>query len=322
MNLTAADAALLDQFTDTLWLEDGLAKNTLAAYRSDLALFAGWLAAQQPDQEASLALPAKLPGVTEADIRAYLASLHQDAERPPPKPASQRRLHAALRRFYRFLLNQGRMQHNPMLNIDQPRLPPRLPKTLSERDVEALLAAPDTDTPLGLRDRAMLELLYASGLRVSELINLKLFELDLDAGMARIRGKGDKMRLTPLGEVAADWLTQYLQAARPVLLQGGVCDEVFIASRNLGKARSAPGGMSRQMFWLLIKRYALQAGIHKPISPHVLRHAFATHLLNHGADLRVVQLLLGHADISTTQIYTHVARERLKQLHEKHHPRG
>lgn len=312
MTPSAADAALLDQFTDTLWLEDGLAKNTLAAYRSDLALFAGWLATRNN----------QLPSVVETDIRAYLASLHQDTERTPPKPASQRRLHAALRRFYRFLLNQGRIPHDPMLNIDQPRLPQRLPKTLSERDVEALLAAPDTAAPLGLRDRAMLELLYASGLRVSELVNVKLFELNLDEGVVRIRGKGEKMRLAPLGEVASDWLTRYLQEARPELLKGRACDEVFVTTRNQGRSGNQPGGMSRQMFWMLIKRYALQAGIHKPISPHVLRHAFATHLLNHGADLRVVQLLLGHADISTTQIYTHVARERLKQLHEKHHPRG
>ncbi|MBV2234901.1 MAG: site-specific tyrosine recombinase XerD [Sterolibacterium sp.] len=309
---TAANAALLDQFIDTLWLEDGLAKNTLAAYRSDLALFAGWLAAQRND----------LQSVVEADIRAYLASLHQDPQRPAPKPASQRRLHAALRRFYRFLLNQGRIQHDPMLNIDQPRLPQRLPKTLSERDVETLLAAPDTATALGLRDRAMLELLYASGLRVSELVNLKLFELSLDEGVVRVRGKGDKMRLVPLGEIAANWLAQYLRESRPILLKGRACDEIFVTTRNPAKVDCPAGGMSRQMFWLLIKRYALQAGIHKPISPHVLRHAFATHLLNHGADLRVVQLLLGHTDISTTQIYTHVARERLKQLHEKHHPRG
>lgn len=309
MTPSADDAALLDQFADTLWLEDGLAKNTLAAYRSDLALFAGWLATQD----------GSLPAVVEDDIRAYLASLHQDPARSAPKPASQRRLHAALRRFYRFLLAQGRIRHDPMLNIEQPRLPQRFPKTLGEADVEALLAAPDIGTALGLRDRAMLELLYASGLRVSELVNVKLFELNLDEGVVRVRGKGERMRLVPLGEVAAGWLAQYLQEARPALLKGRACDEVFVTTRNQTKPA---GGMSRQMFWTLIKRYALQAGIHKPISPHVLRHAFATHLLNHGADLRVVQLLLGHADISTTQIYTHVARERLKQLHERHHPRG
>lgn len=205
-----------------------------------------------------------------------------------------------------------------MLTIDQPSRPQRFPKTLTEAEVEALLDAPDTEDPLGLRDRAMLELLYACGLRVTELVSIKLFALSLDEGVVRIRGKGDKTRLVPLGEVAAEWLGRYLREARPLLLQGKVCDEIFVATRG----RETAGGMSRQMFWGLIKRYALQAGIHKPISPHVLRHAFATHLLNHGADLRVVQLLLGHSDISTTQIYTHVARERLKQLHAKHHPRG
>ena len=308
---STADAALLDQFADTLWLEDGLAKNTLAAYRSDLALFAGWLAANKGN----------LADVDEDVIRAYLAELHRRPPGAQPKPASQRRLHAALRRFYRFLLAQGRIRHDPMLNIEQPQLPQRFPKTLSEADVEALLAAPDIATPLGLRDRAMLELLYASGLRVSELVSVKLFEVSLDEGVVRIRGKGDKTRLVPLGEVAAGWLAQYLKEARPALLGRRACDEVFVASRGKDKGSGA-GGMSRQMFWTLIKRYALHAGIHKPISPHVLRHAFATHLINHGADLRVVQLLLGHADISTTQIYTHVARERLKQLHADHHPRG
>ncbi len=317
MSVSPPDSALLDLFTDTLWLEDGLAKNTLSAYRSDLALFASWLTTQQRH----------LDDVDEEVIRAYLAALHQRPPGEQPKPASQRRLHAALRRFYRFLLAQGRIRHDPMLNIEQPRLPQRFPKTLTEQDVEALLAAPDVDTPLGLRDRAMLELLYASGLRVSELVSVKLFELSLDEGVVRIRGKGDKTRLVPLGEVAAGWLARYLKEARPALLGPRACDEVFVSSRG-GKAEvghgkpGGHGGMSRQMFWALIKHYALQAGIHKPISPHVLRHAFATHLINHGADLRVVQLLLGHADISTTQIYTHVARERLKQLHAMHHPRG
>ena len=306
------DGALLDQFIDTLWLEDGLAKNTLAAYRSDLALFAGWLAAPH----------GKRIGLGEVDgnvIRAYLADLHQRPPGEQPKPATQRRLHAALRRFYRFLLTQGRIHHDPMLNIEQPQMSLRFPKTLTESDGQALLDAPDIDTPLGLRDRAMLELLYASGLRVSELVQVKLFEVNLDEGVVRIRGKGDKTRLVPLGELAVSWLSRYIKEARPVQLGRRACDEIFVATR--GKADGA-GGMSRQMFWTLIKRYALEAGIHKPISPHVLRHAFATHLINHGADLRVVQLLLGHADISTTQIYTHVARERLKQLHTQHHPRG
>ena len=307
MNLAApahTDSTLLDQFCDNLWLEDGLAKNTLAAYRSDLALFAGWLTHQGGTLEA----------VDGQRIKYYLAYFHH---RPPvqqPKPASQRRLHAALRRFYRFLLAQGRIAHDPLLNIEQPPMPQRFPKTLSEGDVEQLLAAPDTERPIGLRDRAMLELLYASGLRVSELVGLKMFEVNLNEGVVRIRGKGDKVRLVPLGEFAVDWLLRYQQEGRPALLKQRACDEVFVTARG--------SALSRQMFWMLIKRYAVRAGIVKPISPHVLRHAFATHLINHGADLRVVQMLLGHADISTTQIYTHVARERLKQLHAMHHPRA
>ncbi len=308
---TAEDSALLDQFTDNLWLEDGLAKNTLAAYRSDLALFAGWLAG----------INGRLVDVDEDCIRAYLANLHRAPPGARPKPSSQRRLHAALRRFYRFLLTRGQISHDPLLNIEQPRLPQRFPHTLSEHDVENLLAAPDTNTPRGLRDRAMLELLYASGLRVSELVGLKLFEVSLDESVARIRGKGDKTRLVPLGEIAVDWVSRYLKEARPILLKERACDEIFVTARTK-KGNGNTGGLSRQMFWTLIKRYALHAGIVKPISPHVLRHAFATHLINHGADLRVVQLLLGHADISTTQIYTHAAREGLKQLHAQHHPRG
>ena len=297
-----ADAALLDQFCDALWLEDGLAKNTLAAYRSDLSLFANWLA----DQGLSLA------AVAAKDVKAYLAYQHAQATRP--KASSQRRLQAALRRFYRYLLNHGRAQVDPMQNIEQPRMPQRFPKTLSELEVERLLAAPDASKPLGLRDRAMIELLYAAGLRVSELVTLRLFEINLNDGVLRILGKGDKTRLVPLGEVAVDWLGRYQREARPLLLKGRSSDRVFVGSRS--------AGLSRQMFWKLIKQHALTAGITKPISPHVLRHAFATHLINHGADLRVVQLLLGHADISTTQIYTHVARERLKQLHAAHHPRA
>lgn len=306
----AEDSALLDHFIDNLWLEDGLAKNTLAAYRSDLALFAGWLGG----------IGRRLVDVDENCIKAYLAHLHLRPPEQLPKPASQRRLHAALRRFYRFLLAQGRIASDPLLNIEQPRLTQRFPKTLSEDDVENLLAAPNTATPRGLRDRAMLEVLYASGLRVSELVNLKLFEASLDEGVVRIRGKGSKVRLVPLGEHAVEWLNRYLTEARPALLKGLACDEIFVNGRAITK--TGGGGLSRQMFWVLIKRHALRAGIHKPISPHVLRHAFATHLINHGADLRAVQLLLGHADISTTQIYTHVARERLKQLHAQHHPRG
>jgi len=298
-----ADAALLDEFADALWLADGLAKNTLAAYRSDLALFAGWLA----EHGGGLAAAA------EADINGYLAHLHARPERI--KASSQRRLHSALRRLYGWLLDRGRIAADPLLNIDRPIRAERFPKTLSEKNVEDLLAAPAIDTPLGLRDRALFELLYATGLRVSELVGLKLFELSLDDQVLRATGKGDKQRLVPLGEIAADWLKRYLAEARPAILRGRAADHVFVTGRG--------GGMTRQMAWVLIKKHALTAGIaREKISPHVLRHAFATHLLNHGADLRVVQLLLGHSDISTTQVYTHVARERLKQLHQQHHPRG
>jgi len=301
--MNAADSALLDEFVDALWLADGLAKNTLAAYRSDLALFAGWLAARGKC----------LPDAGEIDINDYLAHLHARPERI--KPTSQRRLHSALKRLYRWLIERGRIHVDPLLNIERPLRAERFPKTLSEAQVEALLDAPDVDKVLGLRDRAMLELLYATGLRVSELVGVKLFELSLQDGVVRTLGKGAKERLVPLGEVAAEWLQRYLDAARGEILKGRTCDEVFVTGRG--------AGMTRQMAWTLIKKYAALAGIARErISPHVLRHAFATHLLNHGADLRAVQMLLGHADISTTQIYTHVARERLKQLHQKHHPRG
>jgi integrase/recombinase XerD len=222
---------------------------------------------------------------------------------------------ASLRRCYRWLIDQGRVSVDPLLNIDKPKQAQRFPKTLSERQVEDLLDAPDLNTPLGLRDRAMLELLYATGLRVSELVGIRLFELSLNDNVVRVMGKGSKERLVPLGEVAADWLRRYLAGSRNELLKQRVSDAIFITVRG--------AAMTRQMFWNLVKKYALQVGIpQERISPHVLRHAFATHLLNHGADLRVVQLLLGHADISTTQVYTHVARERLKQLHHQHHPRG
>jgi integrase/recombinase XerD len=294
------DVALLDAFTDTLWLEHGLAKNTLASYRSDLALFAAWLAARGQS----------LVRADRADIAAYLRDFSLRA-----KPSSQRRLISALRRFYRHLLAQNRIEADPTLHIDPPLTPDRFPKTLSEAQVEALLGAPDIGTPRGLRDRAMLEVLYATGLRVSELVGMKLFEVSRDMGIVRIFGKGSRERLVPLGEVAQDWLERYLVEARGALLQGRSCDQVFVT------ARAAP--MSRQMFWNLVKRYGARVGIEaRRLSPHTLRHAFATHLINHGADLRVVQLLLGHADISTTQVYTHVARERLKELHARHHPRG
>jgi integrase/recombinase XerD len=301
--MNALDSALLDEFVDALWLADGLAKNTLAAYRSDLALFAGWLATRGKC----------LADAGEIDINDYLAHLHERPERI--RPASQRRLHSALKRLYRWLIERGRIHADPLLNIERPLRAERFPKTLSEAQVEALLDAPDIDKVLGLRDRALLELLYATGLRVSELVGVRLFELSLQDGVVRTLGKGAKERLVPLGEVAAEWLQRYLTAARGEILKGRACDEVFVTGRG--------AGMTRQMAWTLIKKYATLAGIlRERISPHVLRHAFATHLLNHGADLRAVQMLLGHADISTTQIYTHVARERLKQLHQQHHPRG
>jgi integrase/recombinase XerD len=298
-----ADAALLDDFCDHLWLQDGLARNTLAAYRSDLALFAAWLAGRGR----------ALAGADAADINAYLAHLHALA--PAPRPATLRRLHSALHRLYGHLLRQGTISTDPLRNIERPPAPQRFPKTLSENQVEQLLAAPDTDAALGLRDRALIETIYATGLRVSELVGMKLFELSLDDGVVRVFGKGAKERLVPLGDLAAEWLARYLAEGRPSLLRGRSSDALFVTRRG--------GAMSRQAFWMLIKKYALAAGIPPArISPHTLRHAFATHLLNHGADLRVVQLLLGHADISTTQVYTHVARERLKQLHARHHPRA
>jgi integrase/recombinase XerD len=298
---------LLDEFIDALWLADGLAKNTLAAYRSDLDLFATWLTGRRVE----------LPDAGEAEIDAYLAYLHARAQKV--RPTTLRRLQASLRRFYRWLIEQGRIQVDPLLNIQAPLAADRFPKTLSEKNVEDLLAAPDVDTPLGLRDRAMLELLYATGLRVSELVGLKLFSVSLDDRVVRTFGKGGKERLVPMGEVAADWLVRWLKEGRPAVLKGHASDFIF----TTGRKTSANAGMTRQMAWVLIKKYALVAGIPAArISPHVLRHAFATHLLNHGADLRVVQLLLGHTDISTTQVYTHVARARLKELHAEHHPRG
>lgn len=290
----------LDAFVDTLWLEDGLARNTLTGYRSDLALFALWLAHRG----------VSLPRAGAADLAAYLAEFSRRA-----RPSSQRRLLAAWRRYYRHLLRRGAITEDPTLLLDAPMPTQRFPRTLSEAQVEALLAAPDLGTPLGLRDRCMLEVLYAAGLRVSELVGLRLFEVSLNDGLVRVMGKGSKERLVPLGEIAADWIGRYLREARAPLLAGKSSDAVFVTRFG------AP--MTRQMFWRIIKQHAVAAGIAaERISPHTLRHAFATHLLNHGADLRVVQLLLGHADISTTQVYTHVARERLKQLHAAHHPRA
>jgi len=292
---------LLDEFSDTLWLEDGLARNTLDSYRRDLSQFAAWL---QRTRDAGLLEAAH------ADLLGYLAHRFQAKARP----SSTARLLSSLKRFYQFAVRQGKLAADPTLNIDTPKLPRGLPKSLTEQDVERLLAVPRVETPLGLRDRAMLEVLYASGLRVSELTTLSVAQFSHDMGVVRILGKGSKERLVPVGEVALDWVRRYKVEARPPLLDGRQSDALFVTAR--GQA------MTRQAFWHLIKRYATQAGIHRAISPHTLRHAFATHLLNHGADLRVVQLLLGHADISTTQIYTHVAKERLKSLHAKHHPRG
>ena len=298
--LAPATAAEIDAFCDAVWLEDGLAKTSLASYRSDLGRFARWLALRDGD----------LVHCDEAAVAAYIAELSQQM-----RAASQARHLSSLRRFYRWLLVERRIAADPTRRIANPVRPARLPKLMSEAQVEALLAAPQTETALGLRDRAMLETLYATGLRVSELVGLKLHELNLDMGLVRIFGKGNKERLVPLGEEAIAWLRRYLAEARPALLDQRPCDALFVTQRA--------AGMTRQMFWNLIKRHGRAAGLDADrLSPHTLRHAFATHLINHGADLRVVQMLLGHADITTTQIYTHVARERLKILHAAHHPRG
>lgn len=303
MSVSELDAALLDEFLDVLWLEDGLSRNTLESYRRDLRQFGDWLGQQKPDGGAFIA-------ATHSDLLRYLA-LKVSAR---IKASTASRQLSSLKRFYRFLLRQGKIQTDPSLNIDSPKLPRGLPVSLTEAEVESLLNAPDVAQPLGLRDRTMLEVLYASGLRVSELVSLEIAQISLSMGVVRVLGKGGKERLTPLGEEALEWVSRYLKEVRPALLSGKLSNAMFITSRG--------SAMTRQAFWYLIKRYARQAGIAKLPSPHTLRHAFATHLLNHGADLRVVQLLLGHADISTTQIYTHVARERLKRLHAMHHPRG
>ena len=291
----------MDEFCDALWLEDGLARNTLEAYRRDLRQLAAWLEKQHGKGLAAAA---------HADLLAYLAY----KVRGRAKATTTSRQLSSLKRFYRYCLRQRRIKTDPTLRIDSPKLPRGLPKSLTEEDVEALLEAPAVEQALGLRDKAMLETLYASGLRVSELVKLKLGQVSHDMGVVRVVGKGSKERLVPLGEEALVWIRRYAKEARPELLGGRASDDLFVTARG--------AAMTRQMFWHLLNRHALKAGLKKSISPHTLRHAFATHLLNHGADLRVVQLLLGHSDISTTQIYTHVARERLKQLHAKHHPRG
>jgi integrase/recombinase XerD len=289
-----ADARLLDAFCDALWLEDGLAKNSIASYRSDLEQLGGF------SKKTFLA-------IEEQDLFAFMASRKG-------RSSSAARLVSTLKRFYQYCVRERRVAADPTLRLDSPKRAPRFPKGLSEADVEALLAAPDVGAALGLRDRAMLETLYATGLRVSELVGLRIFEANLSAGVVRVLGKGSKERLVPLGEEAVHWLQQYLAVSREKLLGKKASDALFVTGRG--------AGMTRQAFWHLIRRHGARAIPGRKLSPHVLRHAFATHLINHGADLRVVQLLLGHADISTTQIYTHVARERLKQLHAKHHPRG
>jgi integrase/recombinase XerD len=296
----ASNQAAIDEFCDTLWLEDGLAKNSLEAYRRDLRLYAAWLL----EQRGKLLYDAATD-----DLLAFVAARFDTS-----KPTSANRRLSVLKRFYQLALRQNRIAADPCLKMKSAKQPPRFPHSLSEAQVEALLLAPDTATPLGLRDRTMLELMYASGLRVSELVLLKTIEVGMNEGVLRITGKGSKTRLVPFGEIARAWIERYLKEGRAQILAGQIDDALFVTARG--------GAMTRQMFWFLIKKYALKAEIHAPLSPHTLRHAFATHLLNHGADLRVVQLLLGHADISTTQIYTHVARERLKILHSRHHPRS
>jgi integrase/recombinase XerD len=296
------DHSLLDEFCDALWLEDGLARNTLESYRRDLRQFAGWLRERSGKG---------LLEAGHAELEGYLAHQYNVAR---TRASTASRELSSLRRLYRYLLRQGRISTDPTLNIATPKQVRALPKSLTEADVEALLKAPDSAAAIGLRDRAMLETLYATGLRVSELVTLKVAMVSLDMGVVRVMGKGSKERLVPLGEEAIGWIRRYLAESRPELLHGKRSDALFVTARG--------DAMTRQAFWYLIKRHAAQGGVTKPLSPHTLRHAFATHLLNHGADLRVVQMLLGHADISTTQIYTHVARERLKHLHAQHHPRG
>ena len=290
---------LVGAFIEALWLEDGLSPNTLAAYRRDMQGFSEWLQAQSINLEHA----------GENDVQAYFADRFNQTR----ASTANRRL-TVLRRFYQWALREKHVSTDPTLKLLTARQAPRLPQTLSEAQVEALLAAPNTEIPLGLRDRAMLELLYASGLRVSELVGLPMLSLNMREGVLRITGKGNKERLVPFGEEAADSLQNYLSQSRSVLLGKHNSSAVFVTQQGTA--------MSRVMFWKLIKKYALLADVHVPLSPHTLRHAFATHLLNHGADLRAVQMLLGHSDISTTTIYTHVARERLKALHAQHHPRG
>ena len=297
---SGASSASIDRFIDALWIEDGLSNNTLEAYRRDLTLYAAWLAAEQCRA---------LDATTERDLLAYAVARHEGS-----KATSGNRRLTVFKRYFRWALREHLLHADPTLRLQSARQPLRVPKVLSEAQVETLLDAPRVDTPLGLRDRTMLELMYASGLRVSELVTLKSVHVSLSDGALRVTGKGAKERLVPFGEEAHAWVVRYLAEARAAILQGQASDALFVTARG--------GPMTRQMFWKLIKAHALHAGVRVPLSPHTLRHAFATHLLNHGADLRAVQMLLGHADISTTTIYTHVARERLKALHAAHHPRG
>lgn len=292
---------LIDQFADSLWLSDGLARNTIESYRRDIRQLDDWCRLRQ----------VALVDVAAVDLQAFLAHRIDDLK---SSPRSTARLTSALKRFFQFLVREKIVATNVSSKLDAPKLTRGLPKSLSEAQVEALLEAPETRAPLGLRDRAMLELLYATGLRVTELVTLKTAQVSLDMHVVRAMGKGSKERLVPMGEVAAEWIARYLADARELILNGQKSSDLFVTARG--------AAMTRQMFWHAIKGHALKANITAPLSPHTLRHAFATHLLNHGADLRVVQLLLGHADITTTQIYTHVAQARLKKLHQTHHPRG
>ena len=301
MPISPASQHSIDAFIDALWLEDGLSKNTLAAYRRDLTLYGVWLSSQGLAQ-------GEIDRTCEADLNAYFAFKHEAS-----KATSANRRLTVLKRYFRWALRERRLTQDPTLKLQSARQALRVPKTMSEAQVDDLLRAPD-ESPLGLRDSAMLELLYASGLRVSELVTLKTYHLGMNEGVLRIMGKGNKERLVPFGQVARESINTYLTEGRPAILGGQQTEDLFVTARG--------SAMSRVMFWMLVKKYARVAGIHSPLSPHTLRHAFATHLLNHGADLRAVQLLLGHADISTTTIYTHVARERLKSLHAQHHPRG
>ncbi len=302
-NIPAHDQELLEQFIDHLWMEHGLTENTLAAYRNDLAGFSYWLASKHN----------KLVAVSTSDIQRYLAGKFEQGY----KSRSSARLLSTLRRFYAWLLRDKRISEDPTRLLESPKAERPLPVSLNEAQVVSLLNAPDSGDDIGYRDRAMLELLYATGLRVSELVNLQLSQVSIEPGVLRIMGKGNKERLVPVGEVALDWLSAYMRHVRPSLLQNksSATNDVFVTQRG--------GAMTRQAFWYMIKRHAVHAGIDpEKLSPHTLRHAFATHLLNHGADLRVVQMLLGHSDISTTQIYTHVADQRLRDLYKQHHPRA